>query len=120
MSHMHEDKIDTEGDERIDNQADQIPNKGAAGVNLDQIYAGQVHGMSAADRQTILKLAQVADPGLPMFSYRMVKFVAIALVVCACSGDNGESSERSGFSTGPPLLCGHCPRPPAYHSERHH
>jgi hypothetical protein len=52
-----------------------------------------VFHMSAEDRAVALRLAQEADPGHATFSYRNFVFVCIVLVVCMCSGDNGECIE---------------------------
>ena len=40
-------------------------------------------------RALALRIASEADPGIAPFSYRMVKFVLMALVVCICGGDSG-------------------------------
>ncbi|ORY30407.1 general substrate transporter [Naematelia encephala] len=48
-----------------------------------------VQQMSAEDRATALQLAQKADPGLRLGSWRQFVFVCYVLVICMCSGDNG-------------------------------
>lgn len=50
----------------------------------------QVHRMSPEERAMALRNAQIADPGLAVFSKRSFYFTCIVLVTCMCSGDNGE------------------------------
>ena len=95
MTSQHSSEIvnhPVDGDSKhIDNDAIENKPKNA----LDQILAGEVHNMTAYDRATVLSLAQAADPGLPPWSFRMLQFVGIVLVVCMCSGDNGESRAQT-------------------------
>ena len=64
----------------------------------DILNKGTVHEMTAEDRNTALQLAMQADPGIKVFSRRMLILVLMLLVVCMCGGDAGESGERSAAS----------------------
>lgn len=76
--------------EHVDKQNDSSPPDGSLKEGaLAPISAGQVHRMSGEERAAALRIAQVADPGPPMASYRTFVFTMIVLVVCMCSGDNG-------------------------------
>ncbi|WWC63036.1 uncharacterized protein I303_105635 [Kwoniella dejecticola CBS 10117] len=48
-----------------------------------------VGDMTAEDRVTAMKMALTADPGIPPWSWRMVHFVLMMLVVLMCGGDAG-------------------------------
>jgi hypothetical protein len=71
----------------LENAYDDDPMKDTV---LAPVQAGEMHRMSAEDRAAALRLAQQADPGPPIASMRTVIFTGIVLVVCMCSGDNGE------------------------------
>ncbi|WVW85157.1 hypothetical protein I302_107195 [Kwoniella bestiolae CBS 10118] len=66
----------------------------AHGHNVDEvedniIKPGGVGDMSPEDRATALKLALEVDPGIPVKSWRMVHFISMMIVVCACGTDAG-------------------------------
>lgn len=61
---------------------------------VELVMKGAVHDMSPEDRATALQLAHEADPGPNVWSLRYLRFSLMLLVVCMCSGDNGEYSMR--------------------------
>ena len=70
----------------------QKEDKPGAGT-LDQVLAnGFGTHISNEDRAAALKMAQAADPGPDVYSWRYMKFVMLAIVACVCSGDNGTFS----------------------------
>lgn len=50
----------------------------------------QIHRMDPQERAIALRAAQKVDPGPDMLDKRNIMFALIALVVCMCSGDNGQ------------------------------
>lgn len=83
--------------EHVEHHAD---NQKAPTGTLDQVLA---HGfgthVSNEDRAAALKIARDADPGPAFTSWRYIRFIALAMVACVCSGDNGERlSSRSHIS----------------------
>lgn len=52
--------------------------------------AGSYNLTEQDERAIALKLARQADPGLSYASWRGLKFIFLALVICMCSGDNGK------------------------------
>ena len=80
--------IDEKGDQmHLENAA---PHGSLEKTAMDPVFAGGVGRMNAEDRAAALRLAQAADPGLPIASRRSFVFTMIVLVVCMCSGDNGQ------------------------------
>ena len=51
--------------------------------------------MTAEEKAAAIKLANAADPGPPLTSWRYFKFLITAFLVILNSGDNGELSLRS-------------------------
>jgi hypothetical protein len=45
--------------------------------------------MNAVEKQEALRLAELADPGIPALSMRGLQFGLLVLCICCCSGDNG-------------------------------
>ena len=50
----------------------------------------EVANMSAEDRATALRIAMDADPGIPEWSWRMLKFNLMAVLVMLCGNDSGQ------------------------------
>lgn len=62
----------------------------ASGDKNEHITSVSVHHGVDDERAVALKLAREADPGLSYASTRGVMFICYALVICMCTGDNGE------------------------------
>lgn len=61
---------------------------GLAGVKVGDIVIS--HHMTPEEKAAAIKLANEADPGPPVTSWRYFKFLITAFLVILNSGDNGE------------------------------
>lgn len=86
-----------DNDQHSGSSNDGIAGTGLAGIKIGDIVINP--HMTAEEKAAAIKLANDADPGPPLFSWRYMKFVITALLVILNSGDNGEYGSYS-FSRG--------------------